>query len=255
MGPLASRSLRPLAFALSATFAAAACSSSTTSTDGGADATTSPTDAAAGDQSSPPQDSAPAQDAPGSDSSDAGDSASPTDAADAVSPTDAADAAPTPMVLTSPTLTDRGRFPVVHTCTGANTSPALSWTAGPPGTLSYAIVFEDLTVPNMHWILYDIPAGVRSVAAALPFGLQPGAPAPSGSRQSRVTFSPTTFGYLGPCPPTGDHDYVFTVYALSAATVPGVVQSGPPEAIAAQIRAIKVNASSEASLSSKYMKP
>ncbi len=166
------------------------------------------------------------------------------------------DAAPVlAMALTSPSLVDGGVFPDTHTCAGINRSPALTWTDGPPGTQSYAIVFEDLTVPNMHWILYNIPSSVRSVAAALPFGAQPGAPAPTGSRQSKVTFSPSTYGYLGPCPPAGDHTYVFTVYALASASVPGVAQADAPESIAAQIRANKVSPTAEATLYSTYTRP
>lgn len=167
-------------------------------------------------------------------------------------------AAPDPMTLTSPAVVD-GRFAAANTCNGTHSlSPALSWTAGPNGTASYAIVLKDLTVPNVHWILYDIPAGTLSVAAAIPHGAQPGAPAPQGSKQSKVTFSPATYGYLGPCPPktpTPEHDYVFTVYALANATVTGAASSDSPESIEAKIQAQKVNASAEASLHAKYAQP
>lgn len=169
---------------------------------------------------------------------------------------DAADAAIAPMVLTSTTLTNDGRFPAAHTCNGANGSPALAWTAGPPGTQSYAIVMKDLTVPNKHWTLYDIPATTLAVGAAVPNGYGPGAPAPAGSKHGPVTFSPTTFGYLGPCPPRpGDHQYVFTVYALSGTTLAGAAQTDSPDVLEAKIVAQKVNAGAEASLRSKYMQP
>lgn len=167
---------------------------------------------------------------------------------------DAADAAIPPMTLTSATLTNGGRFPAVHTCSGVNQSPALSWTAGPPGTLSYAIVMKDLTVPNIHWTLYNIPASTLSVGASVPVGFAPGAPAPAGSRQAGVTFSPSTLGYLGPCPPSGDHLYVFTVHALTGATVAGVSLADTPEVIEGQILAQQV-AGGSATLSSSYTKP
>ena len=164
------------------------------------------------------------------------------------------DAALPPMTLTSATLTDGGRFPAAHTCSGVNRSPALTWTAGPAGTLSYAIVMKDLTVPNIHWTLYDIPASTLSVGASVPVGYTPGAPAPAGSKQAGVTFSPGTLGYLGPCPPSGDHTYVFTVHAISNATLAGVAMSDTPEAIEAQILAQQV-AGGSATLSSNYRKP
>lgn len=169
------------------------------------------------------------------------------------------DAASTdPMTLTSPAVVD-GRFAAANTCNGTHSlSPALSWTAGPTGTASYAVVLKDLTVPNVHWILYDIPANTLSVAAAIPHGAQPGAPAPTGSKQSKVTFSPSTYGYLGPCPPatpTPEHDYVFTVYALANATVTGAASSDTPESIEAKIQDQKVNAGAEASLHAKYKQP
>ena len=172
------------------------------------------------------------------------------DAADAAVP----DAALPPMTLTSATLTDGGRFPAAHTCSGVNRSPALTWTAGPVGTRSYAIVMKDLTVPNIHWTLYDIPAATLSVGASVPVGYTPGAPAPAGSKQAGVTFSPSTLGYLGPCPPSGDHTYIFTVHALSGTTLAGVSMADTPEAIEVQILAQQV-AGGAATLTSNYMKP
>lgn len=158
------------------------------------------------------------------------------------------------MTLTSATLTDGGRFPAAHTCSGVNRSPALTWTAGPAGTGSYAIVMKDLTVPNIHWTLYDIPAGTLSVGASVPVGYSPGAPAPAGSKQAGVTFSPSTLGYLGPCPPSGDHTYIFTVHALTGATLAGVSMADTPEAIEVQILAQQVPGGA-ATLTSNYMKP
>ncbi len=170
---------------------------------------------------------------------------------------DAADAAVSPMVLTSATLTDNGRFPVQHTGFGVNTSPALTWTPGPPGTNSYAVVLKDLTVANQHWTLYDIPASSLGLSAGVPLGYLPGAPAPAGSKHGPVTYSPATFGYLGPFPPADnlDHEYVFTVYALSGATVAGAAMGDTPEVLETKIRAQKVNAGAEASLRSKAKRP
>lgn len=218
-----------------------------------------PTDAA----TNPAPDSATGVDATARDAEVAPTDASPDGASadgsmqDATTPdaADAADAAVAPMGLTSATLSDNGRFPVAHTCNGVNKSPALTWTDGPPGTNSYAVVMKDLTVPNKHWTLYDIPASARSIGASVPNGYTPAAPAPAGSKHGTVTFSPTTFGYLGPCPPVGDHDYIFTVYALSGATLAGAAQTDSPDTLESKILAQKVSPGAEASLRSKYMQP
>ena len=56
-------------------------------------------------------------------------------------------------------------------CGGKNQSPALSWNAGPPGTLSYAIVMHDpdgqkgLGVD--HWIHYGIKATTHQIPAGV----------------------------------------------------------------------------------------
>jgi phosphatidylethanolamine-binding protein (PEBP) family uncharacterized protein len=38
-------------------------------------------------------------------------------------------------------------------------------------------------------------------------------------------------GYFGPCPSGSTHTYVFEVYALDVATLPGVSITGMPEAV------------------------
>lgn len=257
MAPRIARNAGRVAAVLTvATALVAACSSSTDPAPGDAaapDATTSPTDAAKPD-TAVADTGAPDTSRPDAVAADASDAA--TTDGDAPDAADAADAAPAPMVLTSLTLTNGGRFPATHTCNGANTSPALSWTAGPPGTQSYAVVMKDLTVPNQHWTLYDIPASTLAIPAGVPFGYMPGAPAPAGSKHGFVTFSTASFGYLGPCPPRpGDHDYVFTVYALAGATLAGAAMTDTPEVLETKIKAQKVNAGAEASLASKYKQP
>jgi Raf kinase inhibitor-like YbhB/YbcL family protein len=244
-----------------AVVAIVACSSSETETDGGVDSGKATSDASSISDSSTSLDSSTGDSAsPDATPNEAGADAGTSDGgADATSDAaDAADSAVAPMMLTSGTITNNGRFPAVHTCNGVNTSPALTWTAGPPGTASYAVVMKDLTVPNVHWILYDLPSTTLQVGASVPNGYTPASVAPAGSKQSTVTFAPATYGYLGPCPPkkaTPDHDYIFTVYALSGATVSSVAQADTPESIELKIKAQKVDSTAEASLRAKYMQP
>ena len=128
-------------------------------------------------------------------------------------------------------------IPAASTCDAKpfpqGTSPALSWTAGPTGTMSYAIVFKDLSVlartpstdPNYnrgyHYVMWDIPANVTSLAAAVAGGFS--VPSVSGALQWS-NFN--NYGFFGPCPnfdpamPTDFNDvYSFQIYALPFAKV------------------------------------
>ena len=101
-------------------------------------------------------------------------------------------------------------------CTGENLSPELYWSDVPKGTKSFAVTVFDPDVNNesgwWHWLLYNIPADIRS----LPRGA--GNPslnlAPKGSVQGLTDLA--EHGYHGVCPDEGDdvHNYRFTVYAL-----------------------------------------
>jgi Raf kinase inhibitor-like YbhB/YbcL family protein len=98
-----------------------------------------------------------------------------------------------------------GRWPVVDTCDGGEGVPDLRWTAGPPGTSTYALQLVDVDAPNggfTHWMLANEPPGLRQ-------------PTPNTGVSGRNDFGRE--GYAGPCPPKGSqHRYVFTVYAVGA---------------------------------------
>jgi Raf kinase inhibitor-like YbhB/YbcL family protein len=127
--------------------------------------------------------------------------------------------APSTITVTIGGLEDAGRFPMAQVfsgfgCTGENHSPALTWTAGPEGTQSYAIVMHDPDAPTgvgfFHWIVVDLPAGTTSLVdnAARAEGAMP-----AGAIQTYTDFGAN--GYGGPCPPPGaPHRYEITVYAL-----------------------------------------
>jgi Raf kinase inhibitor-like YbhB/YbcL family protein len=120
--------------------------------------------------------------------------------------------------LTSSGFADRGIIPAKFTCDGANLSPGLDWHNAPPGTRSFVLIAEDPDAPSgtfTHWVLYDIPAAVSSLAE----GQKPGWTGHSGLNDfGRV-------GYGGPCPPRGHgpHRYVFTLSAMNVETL-GLVE-------------------------------
>jgi Raf kinase inhibitor-like YbhB/YbcL family protein len=113
--------------------------------------------------------------------------------------------------LKSPAFENRASIPRQHTCDGKNVSPALSWTGAPEKTRSFALVMDDPDAPGktwVHWVVFDLPAG----ATGLPEGVPPRPSIESGGLQGANDFGKV--GYGGPCPPSGTHNYVFTLYAL-----------------------------------------
>jgi Raf kinase inhibitor-like YbhB/YbcL family protein len=115
---------------------------------------------------------------------------------------------PEPMLDVSSTAFAANQpIPSKHTCDGDNTSPPLSWTAGPEGTKSYALIVDDPDAPSgtyTHWVAWNITGASlpEAVKTDTKEGLSQGL---NSSRQP---------GYMGPCPPSGTHRYVFKVHAL-----------------------------------------
>ena len=126
-----------------------------------------------------------------------------------------------PMTLTSTAFDDGDELPPVHSCQGEGgkreVSPPLSWTPGPEGTLSYAIVFIDATTNFLHSAIYDIPADVTSLPEGLSAKHELSKPA--GAKQS-LSYKGTP-GYAGPCPQTA-HEYEFVLYALKVDKLEGL---------------------------------
>ncbi|GIW71395.1 MAG: hypothetical protein KatS3mg102_0937 [Planctomycetota bacterium] len=125
------------------------------------------------------------------------------------------EAPPVRFALHSAAFADGERIPQHHTCEGEDLSPPLRWSGVPSGTRSFALVCEDPDAPGglwVHWVLFDLPADSRELAAGLP---KTGVLA-SGARQGLNDFG--RLGYDGPCPPRGHgpHRYVFRLFALEA---------------------------------------
>jgi Raf kinase inhibitor-like YbhB/YbcL family protein len=142
----------------------------------------------------------------------------------------------------------------VHVKEGGNRSIGLSWSAGPAGTKSYAVIAVDPDVPTVfddagkegktipasmkrkdfyHWILFNVPKDTTS----LPEGIDSQAVVKKGKSVIKTPYGKRGIndyapyfatqpdragvyaGYDGPCPPWNDervHHYHFNVYALDA---------------------------------------
>jgi Raf kinase inhibitor-like YbhB/YbcL family protein len=106
--------------------------------------------------------------------------------------------------LTSPAFRAGAPIPVKFSCDGRNVSPVLRWTAPPKGTRSLALAMDDPDAPSgtfNHWLAWNIRPSARSLT--------------EGARPPREgTNSAERTGYVGPCPPSGRHRYIFRLYAL-----------------------------------------
>ena len=130
--------------------------------------------------------------------------------------------------LTSPSFAHGGEIPSRHTCEGPDLSPELRWSGAPAATKSFALIVDDPDArrerPFVHWLLYKIPHGHRSI--------------PAGSTgtgiEGRNDFGRT--GYGGPQPPPGHgvHRYRFRLYALDREI--GLAPGATREELEAQMR-------------------
>jgi Raf kinase inhibitor-like YbhB/YbcL family protein len=133
--------------------------------------------------------------------------------------------------LSSSAFAEGGQIPVEFTCDGAGSSPPIEWSGVPKGTEGLALLLQDPDAPSgtfLHASIYDIPADVNGIGA--------GATPPG-------TVGTNDFGDQGygpPCPPEGDgpHRYVFTLYALPAAT--GLAAGASPSEVVEAVDAAAI---------------
>lgn len=114
-------------------------------------------------------------------------------------------------ILSSPAFAAGGSIPTKYGCTGQNISPPLTWSTPPAGTQSLALILYDPDAPGgdfVHWVIYHMPADKDNLAEAI----SPKSSLDDGSLQGQNGAAST--GFIGPCPPSGTHHYVFTLYAL-----------------------------------------
>jgi Raf kinase inhibitor-like YbhB/YbcL family protein len=114
-------------------------------------------------------------------------------------------------ILKSAAFENGAFIPRLHTCDGRDVSPALFWSGVPEKAASLALLVEDPDAPRkawVHWVLYDLPVTTVELSEGVPASPV----VPGGGSQGVNDFG--NLGYGGPCPPSGTHSYVFTLYAL-----------------------------------------
>jgi Raf kinase inhibitor-like YbhB/YbcL family protein len=108
--------------------------------------------------------------------------------------------------LTSSAFTNNAAIPVEYSCRGGGTQPPLAWSHVPKGTKQLALIMEDPDAPSgtfVHWVVAGIKPKPPSIAAdSTPTGAVVG-----DSSIGRP-------GWVPPCPPSGEHHYIFTLSAL-----------------------------------------
>jgi Raf kinase inhibitor-like YbhB/YbcL family protein len=112
------------------------------------------------------------------------------------------------MKITSPAFGIGGFIPVKYSCDGENVNPPLIISDAPKGTTTFVLIMDDPDAPRgafTHWVEI-FPANTREI--------------PENYRKAggwRITNDAGKEGYIGPCPPDGQHTYRFKLYAVDLA--------------------------------------
>jgi len=126
-----------------------------------------------------------------------------------------------PMIMTITGFADGSDVPVKYTVAGDETSPGITWTNTPAGTVSFLLHMHDMegsrdrtTDDTLQWLVWNIPGSETGIPEGIPKGtqLQNGAYQISGGQ----TRSNRDAAYRGPGAPAAGprHHYVFELFAL-----------------------------------------
>ncbi|MCK4500079.1 YbhB/YbcL family Raf kinase inhibitor-like protein, partial [Candidatus Babeliales bacterium] len=113
------------------------------------------------------------------------------------------------IIVESNAFNDGETLPIDYTCDGKDISPPLSWKNLPKETQSVALLCDDPDAPMgtwIHWILFNISPSITTLTEAVDEATI------SGAIRGNNSWNRTGFG--GACPPTGEHRYIFRIYAL-----------------------------------------
>jgi Raf kinase inhibitor-like YbhB/YbcL family protein len=122
---------------------------------------------------------------------------------------------PLQMIMTTTAFADGAEIPAMYTQAGNQTSPAITWTNVPAGTVTLLLHMHDLDVSHnhmvddqVHWLVWNIPGS----ATGLPEGVPKGSQLDNGAYQLSVSGAV----YRGPGAPASGprHHYTFELLAL-----------------------------------------
>jgi Raf kinase inhibitor-like YbhB/YbcL family protein len=120
-----------------------------------------------------------------------------------------------PLTMTIAGFADGADIPAKYTQSGNQTSPAISWTNTPSGTVTFFLHMHDMDVSRnkttddqLHWIVWNIPASVTELPEGIPMGAQ--------LQNGAYQLSASGPVYRGPGAPANvpRHHYMFELYAL-----------------------------------------
>lgn len=109
------------------------------------------------------------------------------------------------MRITSSAFEHNESLPPDYTCDGKGVNPPLLWSGVPSAAQSLVLFFDDPDAPREtfdHWVVWNINPSLTVIAQGeTPSGLV-GKNSGGGN------------AYYPPCPPSGEHRYIFKLYAL-----------------------------------------
>ena len=159
-------------------------------------------------------------------------------------PASAPPASAPPFTLTSGAFTPGGSIPKRFTCDGVDVSPALAWSGAPASTGALVLVVDDPDAAGfVHWIAYNLDA---AAGAGVPEDVGTGKEAPP---QGTNDFGKPGWG--GPCPPSGEHHYRFTLDALTGP----LPLTGAPGAASVRDALAKATILATTTLEGRYARP
>jgi len=134
------------------------------------------------------------------------------------------------MALASPAFTENGEIPAKYGCSdgGQAVSPPLTISGVPPQAKSLALIVDDPDAPGgtfTHWVVWNIAPSTTSVAEGL---------TPAGASEGKNGYGKSGWG--APCPPSGEHHYIFVLYALDTPQIAGADEI--PKHVVAQAKLI-----------------
>jgi Raf kinase inhibitor-like YbhB/YbcL family protein len=111
------------------------------------------------------------------------------------------------MRITSTAFEPNGTIPEFYTCDGKDKNPPLRFEGVPKNAASLALIVSDPDAvgkkPFYHWVVFNIDPRTDNVEEDS---------VPATAIEGRNDFRKVEYG--GPCPPSGTHHYIFTLYVL-----------------------------------------